>query len=135
MDGGVILFYSGSQRLTVPNGTITTNENGWTKHIIKTTGIFAYNVAPTTNPITQSYQWRADALAIGGGGRGGVDIGAGGGAGAYIYTPHFWVDNTKSYSVVIGAGQVPYYATPTPSASISGSDSYILDASNSAVLV
>ena len=120
-NGAVILVYSGSARLTVPAGTITTFENGFTQHIITTTGSFSYDYVPVPNPASQPYEWRAELLVVGGGGCGNGDISGGGGAGGYVYAPYTWFDTTKTYNVIVGAGQ------PSGSAAASGSNSFVFD--------
>jgi hypothetical protein len=131
-DGAVILAYSGSTKLTVPAGTITTFSDGVTWHIIKQTGSFSYDYVPEPNPEEQEYIWRAETLVIAGGGCGGSDEGAGGGAGGYSYNPYIWYDLGKTYTVTVGQGQ-PGFLSITSSKS--GSDSYIVDSSNNTLLL
>ena len=128
-DGAIILIHSGSQKLTVPAGTITTFENGFTKYIIKTTGSFSYDYVPVPNPSEQPYEWRAELLAVGGGGRGGIDIAGGGGAGGYVYAPYTWFDTTKTYTITVGAGQ------NSGSLANSGSNSSVVDNAGVAIVV
>lgn len=126
-DGGpgvVIVAYSGSQKLTVPAGTITRFENGLTVHIFKQTGSFSYDYVPEPNPAEQPYQWRTETLVIAGGGCGGSDEGGGGGAGGYSYNPNFYYELGKTYNVTVGSGSA---GKSTNIAPFSGSDSYIVD--------
>jgi hypothetical protein len=127
-NGAVIIIYSGSQKLTVPNETITTFTNGFTQHIIKTTGSFSYDYTPVPNPPAQPYQWRAELLVVGGGGCGAGDISGGGGAGGYVYSPYSWFDTSKTYNVTVGEGQ------PTGSAAPSGSNSFVIDNATSTAI-
>jgi hypothetical protein len=129
--GAVIVAYSGSQKLTVPEGTITRFENGLTVHIFKQTGSFSYDYVPVPNPDEQPYQWRTETLAIAGGGCGGSDEGGGGGAGGYSYNPNFYYELGKTYNVTVGPGQPAFFNT---SSSKSGSDSYITDSENNTIL-
>jgi hypothetical protein len=132
MGGAVILAYSGSDKLNVPTGTITTFSNGVTWHLIKNTGSFSYIYEPKPNPEEQEYQWRTDTLVIAGGGSGGTDEGGGGGAGGYSYNPYTYYEIGKTYAVTVGAGQP---AVNQITASLSGSNSYITDTSNGQVLI
>ena len=132
MSGAVIVAYSGSAKLDVPAGTITTFSNGVTWHLIKNTGSFSYNYTPIPNPEEQEYIWRAETLVIAGGGMGGSDEGGGGGAGGYSYNPYIYYDLGKTYNVTVGAGQ-PGNISITSSKS--GSDSYIVDSSNNTLVL
>jgi hypothetical protein len=132
-NGAVIIAYSGSQKLTVPNGTITTFSNGVTWHLIKTTGSFSYDYTPIPNPEEQNYIWRADTLVVAGGGAGSNDIGAGGGAGGYILNPYEWYQIGKPYTINVGLG-MPGFTSPAPTIR-SGSDSYIVDSTNGQTLL
>jgi hypothetical protein len=125
--GGVILSYSGSAKLTVPVGTITTTSNGVTTHIIKTTGSFSYNVTASQQPAFESFPFVTDTLVIGGGGRGGVDIGGGGGAGGYAFYPYYFYNPTHTYSISVGSGSISFFASGSNRTSGSGSNSYIRD--------
>jgi hypothetical protein len=125
--GAVIVAYSGSQKLTVPAGTITRFENGLTVHIFKQTGSFSYDYVPIPNPAKQPYQWRTETLAIAGGGAGGTDEGGGGGAGGYSYNPNFYYELGKTYNVTVGAGLAGKTSPNAPTTQLSGSDSYITD--------
>ena len=132
LGGAVIVAYSGSAKLDVPAGTITTFSNGVTWHLIKQTGSFSYNYTPIPNPEEQEYIWRAETLVIAGGGCGGSDEGGGGGAGGYSYNPYIWYDLGKTYNVTVGAGQ-PGNISITSSKS--GSDSYIVDSLNNTLVI
>jgi len=132
MGGAVIIAYSGSTKLTVPNGTITTFSNGVTWHLIKNTGSFYYTYEPKPNPEEQNYIWRTDTLVIAGGGSGGTDEGGGGGAGGYSYNPYTYYELGRTYTVTVGAGQP---AVNQITASRSGSNSFITDTSNGQVLI
>ena len=130
--GAVIIAYSGSQKLTLPAGTITSFSNGITSHLIKTTGSFSYDYVPVPNPEEQNYIWRAETLLLGGGGSGGSDEGGGGGAGGYSYNPYVYYEIGKTYSVNVGAGQP---GVNQITASRSGSNSFITDSSNGQVIL
>lgn len=133
MGGCVILAHTGSeQKLTVPEGTITTFSNGVLWYLIKNTGSFSYNVEPKPNPEQQNYIWRAETLVIAGGGAGGNDNGGGGGAGGYSYNPYVWYNKNKTYSVTIGAGAASKTLNNSP---FSGSDSYIVDSDNNTLIL
>ena len=132
MPGAVIIAYSGSQKLNVPDGTITTFSNGITSHLIKTTGSFSYDYIPVPNPEEQNYIWRAETLLLGGGGSGGTDEGGGGGAGGYSYNPYVYYEIGKTYSVNVGDGQP---GVNQITASRSGSNSFITDTSNGQVIL
>jgi hypothetical protein len=122
-DGIVILAHSGSAKLNVPTGTITTFSDGVTWYLIQSTGSFSYNVEPKPNPEEQKYIWRAETLVIAGGGAGGNDEGGGGGAGGYSYNPYVWYGINKSYTINVGNGCPSKTADNAP---LSGSDSYIV---------
>jgi hypothetical protein len=130
--GAVIIAYSGSAKLNVPAGTITTFSNGVTWHLIKTTGSFSYDYQPKPNPEEQKYIWRTETLVVAGGGSGGTDEGGGGGAGGYSYNPYVGYQIGKTYSVNVGIGQP---GTNSISSSQSGSNSYITDTSNGQILI
>jgi hypothetical protein len=130
--GAVIVAYSGSAKLNVPEGTITTFQNGITSHLIKTTGSFSYVVEPKPNPEEQNYIWRAETLVIAGGGSGGTDEGGGGGAGGYSLNPYIYYEIGKTYSVIVGDGQP---GVNQITASRSGSNSFITDSSNGQVIL
>jgi hypothetical protein len=132
LGGAVIIAYSGSSKLNVPTGTITTFSNGVTWHLIKNTGSFSYTYEPKPNPEEQEYQWRTDTLVIAGGGSGGTDEGGGGGAGGYSYNPYTYYELGRTYTVTVGAGQP---AVNQITASRSGSNSFITDTSNGEVLI
>jgi hypothetical protein len=131
-DGAVIVAYSGSAKLNVPEGTITTFSDGVTWHLIKQTGSFSYNYTPIPNPEEQEYIWRAETLVVAGGGSGGSDEGGGGGAGGYSYNPYIWYDLGKTYNVTVGQGQTGVLSFTS---SKSGSDSYIVDSSNNTLVI
>jgi hypothetical protein len=132
LGGAVILAYSGSSKLNVPTGTITTFSNGVTWHLIKNTGSFSYTYEPKPNPEEQEYQWRTDTLVIAGGGAGGSDEGGGGGAGGYSYNPYTYYELGKTYVVNVGDGQPADTSAASP---YSGSDSYIVNSSNGATIL
>jgi hypothetical protein len=132
LGGAVIIAYSGSSKLNVPTGTITTFSNGVTWHLIKNTGSFSYTYEPKPNPEEQEYQWRTDTLVIAGGGSGGTDEGGGGGAGGYSYNPYTYYELGRTYTVTVGAGQP---AVNQITASRSGSNSFITDTSNGQVIL
>lgn len=132
LSGAVIVAYSGSAKLDVPAGTITTFSNGVTWHLIKNTGSFSYNYTPIPNPEEQKYIWRAETLVVAGGGCGGTDEGGGGGAGGYSYNPYIWYDLGRTYNITVGAGQT---AVLSVTSSKSGSDSYIVDSSNNTLIL
>jgi hypothetical protein len=132
MGGAVIIAYSGSAKMDVPVGTITTFSDGVTWHLIKNTGSFSYTYAPKPNAEEQKYIWRTDTLVIAGGGQGGSDEGGGGGAGGYSYNPYTAYELGKTYSVIVGAGAP---GTTNGAGPGSGSNSYIIDSTTNTALI